>query len=215
MIKTQKTSFALLFVCMLTGCVTTPPTDPAVSQSKLETYSSPGGVLDQIIEKNAQRSRSQLACKPQVYTLKNAGYEPLINVDFPEDYEHPRSGGWFQFYDVNLCGDKLKMKYLVKAQDGKPPRLFPYLPGNSEASPQLQRDASRIALSSTMINAGLKPKCSRAQIINTKFVEKKLDGSWIEDWTVNYCSKHLIGITFTPSGNSGTAINSSYRGIKK
>lgn len=194
----------------LSGCVTTQSVDPEVSDKKFSEYRAEGGALDIMLENSAKKVRKTLTCDGQVYTFKRTGYKLIAPIVFPEKYKHPKSGGWYEFIDANICGDKIAPKYVFKAMEGKPPLKFPMLPGNSHADPVLQKDGAKYALTTVMQKHGFS-KCKRLNIVDTQFVEKDTNGKWSEDWIVSVCGKkETVSMVFIPM-SAGTSIKASLK----
>ncbi len=199
-----------VLVLFISGCVTTQSVDPEVSNRKFSEYREDGGVLDEMLDASVKKARKRLTCDGQLYTLKRTGYELIEPIVFPENYKHPKSGGWYEFFDVNICGDQMASRYVFKAMDGKPPRKFPMLPGNSHADPVLQKDGAKYAFTTVMQKHGFS-KCKRINIVDTRFVEKDASGKWSEDWIVSVCGKkETVSMIFIPA-SVGTTIKASLK----
>jgi hypothetical protein len=167
-------------------------------------------VFAEIMNKRTEAMQKLLPCKNKILEIKRTEYQILTPVDFTEGSEHPKSGAWFEFVEMNICEEHRKTKYLVMAQNGNEPRLNLMLPGDSQADPFLQRDAMQHALIASMQAPDLK-NCRDGKIVDTKFVNKDASGPWYEDWTVKGCGvSHLVRMSFIPDA-TGTTITAKLK----
>ena len=81
------------------------------------------------------------------------------------------------------------------------------VPGNTVASPLLQRDTLRIII---LMDGAEDKTCPKRSVINTESIKKPIrpDDTGEERWTVDRCGKTIpYLVTFTPSARGGTDIS--------
>jgi hypothetical protein len=118
---------------------------------------------------------------------------------------HIVNGGWTERTDGIACGEKRRYAAFVVFKDGTP-AVYPLLPGDSYASPVLQRDATLVVL------AGVKAMSASCppEVLDTALPDgatKREGMPWNEKWTVRSCEKlYLVLMHFVPD-QTGTGIN--------
>ena len=121
-----------------------------------------------------------------------------------------RSGAWHETDDGTACGEKRRYNTLVVVHEGRPQLMAEY-PGESAASPLLQRDGVKYA--AIAANAGA--DCG-AEVLETSLANGRptrlpsgLLTPWDERWLVRSCGKkYLVTMHFIPD-KTGTTIHTS------
>jgi len=163
-----------------------------------------------ILETRAENMRQRVPCDTKVVDIKSTGYKIVKEVNFSKQETHPVDGVWFEFVDMNVCGDKMQTKYMVEAQNAKEPRLRLMLPGNSIADPTLQRDAvmyAQIAVSQSESAKG----CRNLRVKDTKFIAMQGKGAWQELWTVDACNNAIVTVVTFISTEKGTTVSAKLK----
>jgi hypothetical protein len=111
---------------------------------------------------------------------------------------------WKEMTDGLACGEKRSYAASVVIQNGKT-AVYGLFPGQSEASPKLQRDAVQYAA----IGAGVAASCE-VDVLQTDLPDGPPRGAgvpWTEKWTLRACGKRsLVTMHFVPNA-TGTTIN--------
>ncbi len=119
------------------------------------------------------------------------------------DTPFPGSGAWIEQLTVNRCGTEVARNLLIEVKDGRALAMS-LLPGRTNASPLLQRDAALPA----EVAAKAKANCKdRMYVVDTAIDgEMKRGAAWRETWTFMGCkgTKSQVAMTFTPDGKGGT-----------
>lgn len=187
----------------------------ALMSSALAAQSNEQGALDQMrhfpsyqqtIQKVYQDYESGLSTHcPKIDldmgTARARVLSPLqLNVE-----GHIVNGGWTEGIEGSACGEHRRYKALVVFKDGQP-AVYPALPGDSYASPVLQRDAM-LQVAGVVGAAGA--SC-QPDVIDTTLPDgepQKAGMPWTEHWTVRSCEKrYLVPMHFVPDA-TGTGIN--------
>lgn len=193
---------AFLFLIII-SCGVSVRAEENLNQVNFEKYRAEQikGILD-----NAPPPQN--TCANPVQKLKFTGYDIIEPIVFPPNAQYPEKGMWFDFMELKMCGDTIEKKLLFKANSGKAPSVFSFLPGRSEASPPLQKDASVMAYVAAMQDK----KCSYIPyMIDSDVISKRGNGVWEERWTFKVCGKaKKVRMTFTPDTfGSGTSFKAS------
>lgn len=142
---------------------------------------------------------SQLTPSNNFVTLSPKGYVPLI-VKQPIKWKG--------------CGQERTLNILMAIDVKKMlSRTTSLAPGDTHASPTLQKDAGMAAMPMVVASTGLKD-CKSFYIDNTKFLKqtgqpakKALGSSWDERWTISVCERKVSVIMhFTPDA-TGTSFS--------
>jgi hypothetical protein len=119
------------------------------------------------------------------------------------DSPFPASGAWIEQLTVDRCGAEVVRSILVDVREGRA-QAIPLLPGRTNASPLLQRDAEKPAEAAAQVKA----KCrDKMHVVDTALDgEAKPGAAWKETWTFMGCkgAQSQVAMTFTPDGKGGT-----------
>jgi hypothetical protein len=123
----------------------------------------------------------------------------------------PEGGQWIDHAIVNRCGTNTQRNLLIIARGQKQLQAVALLPGETIASPLLQRDA----MTSGMVPVTVKLGCDHRSIavIDTALSGPVAQGvPWKEDWTYAGCGKMaVVTITFSPDGKGGAYFSATLK----
>lgn len=130
----------------------------------------------------------------------NTTLKVLSPLDFDEDGKIQK-GLFVERVPVDLCGKPLTVNVLAIAMPNARIRRVTLLPGDSLADPQLQRDASQMALT---VASATDANCHSVGIANTRVTAQPGDTGWVETWDVAVCGQTVpVDVRFTKTA-SGT-----------
>ena len=117
---------------------------------------------------------------------------------------------WVETVPGLACGEARRYRVLVIIRSGKA-SVISVLPGDSYASPQLQRDA-QLPLAGAVVGVVLKGQKCPVDVLDTNLVGSAPTASkqpWSELWTVRACGKRMsVPIQFVPDAvGDGTSIH--------
>jgi len=155
-------------------------------------------------------------CKSQ-YQVKPNGFAILAPINFPEDKEHPTEGVWRHRFQFERCGETKIYNAIFVAKNGTKPEVKPYIPGETNASPQLISDSMKAAVAAAALKVKEKNlfDCKDWVITDMKITQqphdivdsasnKKISGAWQESWFFLACGQSVnVFLDFWSDGKGG------------
>ena len=122
---------------------------------------------------------------------------------FGPDGQQPMRGAWIDQIQVSRCGSDALRSLLISVKDSSM-QLAALLPGSTDATPVLQRDA----LPAAEIQAKQAAKCQTKMVVIDTVIEGELKpgAPWNEVWTFHGCDNATakVAMAFVPDGKGGT-----------
>jgi hypothetical protein len=152
----------------------------------------------------------QLNCTP-TYDMKTILWNIVVPLEFKDNQLLPSKGVWIVRYQLDRCGES-KIYNVIFAADsnGGTPQSEMYVPGTSNASPLLIKDAMTTALVNVKKHMN-DTQCKDISVFDMRVTlmphdvtkeNKVLKGVWEEIWTFKCCDKMIdVTITFTPDAD--------------
>lgn len=145
---------------------------------------------------------------------QNASFVPLSTIKTwkPLEFDStdaPIAGVWGETIEARGCGAPIKLNVMTVVREPNVLVSGVLAPGDTQADPTLQKDASRYVFIAALAKA---PGCQQAHIEDTKVVRKeapddaRLTGPvLVENWTVIACGRNVIvEVKFLPTANGTT-----------
>ncbi len=133
----------------------------------------------------------------------------LQPIELPGGFDHPVAGVWLHRFTFDRCGQQKIYNAIFMAKPGAPPKMSPYYPGETNASPQLVKDALKKAIAHIYSKRSQKEKneCDRVNVMDMKVLlpAGENNPAWIEQWQIRTCDDTFpVDIKFAPDGKGGT-----------
>jgi hypothetical protein len=152
--------------------------------------------------------------EPEPLRAECATVKPVVRASlailqppkFAKGVKTPLSGQWIDRVKVDRCGKPGVRSFMITAPGNNQMHLVALLPGDTNASPALQNDATGPA--KTAASAKLGCTAGPMHIVDTKSVAKPAKGPWRETWTFSGCGKNLtLPIEFAPDSGGGATFS--------
>lgn len=160
-------------------------------------------------------------CKNQ-YQVHPKTVALIQRINLPEDKSHPIEGVWRHRFAFERCGETKTYNAIFVAKNGEKPQVYPYFPGETNASPLLVRDAMMAAYVAAIAKRqknGDGQECKDLQVADMVVAEQPHDVAeggavlrqvWKERWMFSGCgSATTVTMTFTPDSKGGTSFSAS------
>ena len=154
------------------------------------------------------------------YRIKGVSLTIVQPIELVDGKEHPSKGAWTQRFEFERCGELKVYNAVFIAKDDAKPEARPYIPGTTNASALLVRDALKTAAGMAQLSLGRSRKdkglaeCKELWVSDTRVSEPARDvvekgttyrGVWGEIWEFVGCdAKVAVHVTFVPDGKGGT-----------
>lgn len=160
--------------------------------------------------------------RPGCKAIKIKGRTAMSVLERPEfapEAEFPRKGVWMDHVLMESCGKSSRQNLLLIAQKEGAPRAVTMIPGDTMASPVLQRDVFMSVSMAFMVQK----KCQKGEVIPinsvlppdqssvvTKNGVKSIVGPWEEVWSLQGCGTQAdYRVLMTPKPDGGTSFAAS------
>ncbi len=163
-------------------------------------------LYQQAVQKVYQEYESGLSTRCPRIALDMSSSHATVLVPLQLDANgHIASGAWTERTEGVACGESRRYTAFVTFRDGTP-SVYALLPGDSYASPLLQRDAKQ-QLASAMAVVGSSCPSDVIDTVLPAGTPKDPGMAWDEKWSVRSCGKlYLVPMHFVPD-RTGTGIN--------
>lgn len=179
----------------------------AETAQKFSQFATSAGYLGFLQQRLPQLEPTLLrATCADIRPLQRKRLTMVVPPVFEGDAKQPSSGAWVDQVTTSRCGTEVLRSMLISVKDNNL-QLAALLPGSTEATPPLQRDAAPLAESRARQVANC---ASQMQVVDTRAEgDVKPGAAWNEVWTLQGCdnAKVDIAVTFTPDGKGNTLVS--------